>query len=766
MEDWKINKLKSLKDEVNELHPIIRAVLLADKTISLSEYTHGPQEMGADFVVARPDPTLVDENYVALIVKVGDIKQDYTAIKRQIDECAVERHFAGGRKKIYINEIWIVCNGSISNNAERKIHEEYKSRNIKFLDIDKLAKWVEREYPEYWSEVPADLSLYLRNLLVEINKIESYSSIAGQSVTVDLSQDLYEIEPLQSGQKFSRYSHKRRKTINKALEESRFFTIEGGMGSGKSTILRGLAKKFCDPASYHVEKIIPLLVQYSSIVEDAKERTLDLIEKASRGVDHRSAHRYLLLVDGVDEVKSASEGRLVDTVRILFEVVKEREDLTIVLGTRPTWTIEEGQMLLQYLRRYQVLPLSLDQIVKVVQSNCVAFGISERLRQDLGKSALIRALPRTPMSALLLARVLSADANEIPQTLPELYSKYIELALGRWDIKKGLMAEHEYPIIFKSLSRIAKYMLDNELQEMAVSEVIAMLEEHGRTREGLPPAAAIFQRISERSEVVSINKIRQTFSFRHKSLAEYLLAALEKERHGQSAPLTNPFNGYWLGVEYFYLGLIQDAGSRIDKLSRMQLTTEREKILRIFNFPDLMLAAYQTEYSHIEGAVYNLVMELTKYFLEVRDGDSSTQLRQLPEVQFFAALTFSLRQQFGYNYFKKALDHAQIQCQCDASLTDEERAITSFFIDSVRVELGDGDVFKFLAEKDLASLPWVVKIAIKHTASDDNLKVDHVGKIVKRINKTIRGNAGVKQHLSALYEAPMSAINKDRSLVK
>lgn len=63
MEQWKLDKLSALTNETKELHPVLKTLFSKDSTISRFEYTHGTFEMGADFVLARLDPTFCEENY-------------------------------------------------------------------------------------------------------------------------------------------------------------------------------------------------------------------------------------------------------------------------------------------------------------------------------------------------------------------------------------------------------------------------------------------------------------------------------------------------------------------------------------------------------------------------------------------------------------------------------------------------------------------------------------------------------------------------------
>ncbi len=760
MEKWKLDKLKSLTDEVKELHPLLRAVFQNNIHITRFEYTHGTNEMGADFVLARQDPTLGDENYIGVIVKAGNIKQDHSDIKRQIEECSVERFFDGGKKKVYLNETWIICNGDISHGAERKIHEDYRSRNIKFVDLERLAALVDATYPHFWNEIPADLGTYLRSTLVEIVKSESYNTLGPHPLTLDVTQELYEIEPAQPGKKIFKFNKTRKATLSNVIENNNLFIIEGGMGSGKTSLFRKYIKSLCEPEEFQKNQVIPKIVHYSEISEDVALRISTILNDIRAKADNSKERKILLIIDGVDEVRRATDGTLAEDLKAIAAKVQEASDLIVALGSRPVWTIEEGEELLKICPRFRILPMTFDQICKVIQQNCSSLGVGERLRRDLSKSALLRALPRTPMSAILLARVLSANAKEIPQTLPELYSKYVELALGRWDITKGLMTEREYPVVVNVLSRVAKYMLDNELQQMSVDEVMQMLDQYTRTREGLPPPDIIFRRIEQRSEVVIVNRDKHTFAFRHKSLAEFLLALLQKETHGRSAPFTNPFEGYWLGVEYFYLGLIQDAGERIDRLSAIELGSEREKVLRLLNFGNLMMSAYQTEYEHVERAVYRVILEMTRHFLDVRSGRIESTLSVLPELQFFAILSYCLRDSFEYQYFRKALETAQLQCQYDEDLTEEQRTIASFFVDAVRAGLKEKDAFKFLTTKDLGSLPWVVKLGIQHVVQDDELELEHVSKLAKRIRKARKNNPGLHKYIHDLYEGSMKSMGK------
>ena len=100
--------LKDLKDEVNELHPLLDSIFNKMPSIKNVEYTHGVNEMGADFVLTKLSEELGDTEYVGVIAKASKILQNTDEIERQINECSVPRIGTNGRKEINITEIWVV----------------------------------------------------------------------------------------------------------------------------------------------------------------------------------------------------------------------------------------------------------------------------------------------------------------------------------------------------------------------------------------------------------------------------------------------------------------------------------------------------------------------------------------------------------------------------------------------------------------------------------------------------------------------------------
>lgn len=765
MQQWKLDRITQIQDEVRELHPLLRQVFAADQSITSFEYTHGNTEMGADFVLARPDPTLGEEQYVGIIVKCGGIKQNFEDIRRQIDECKVERYFSGGKKKIYLSEIWILTNGSISNGAERKIFEDYKSKNIRFIDGDKLAKLVDKHASHFWNFVPENLAVYLAGTHAELSASETQMSLLPAiSVKQYIEQDLIALERHDLRKVRTRPKSTQRLKLIAAIQKEKVTLIEGRMGSGKSSLFRRTAISLCTVDDFAKHKMIPKIIKLNEVVSTKPSETADAIAKIFDAMnvtakDFNEPVLQILFVDAVDEVACDVDTRL-KLIKSIADIANSREDVRVVFGCREIWGVDEEIDLDRFLARFTLCQLTPNQMVQFLEEVCKSLNLTARFKDELTRSNIFKVLPKTPMSTVLLAKIMNAGLKELPQTLPELYSKYTELALGRWDAAKGLATEKEYPLLENLVHQLAEYMLDNNLDSMNLDEVKQRFSQYLDAREDVPTAEDVISKLSQRTELLAVSKEENVFRFRHKTFLEFFYASQQKEKLGKSAPLNNPFDGYWLGVEYFYLGLIQDAGTRINSISSLVIADERQLFLKIINFGNLLLAAHRTEYTHIEQGLYRLFLEITKHFEAVATGEVKSVFSDAPKLQFLAILSLNLRYVLGFDYFRKALETISIQLEVDGGISENQRILASFFVDSVRAGLKEKDVFKFLIEKSSADLDWVIRLGIQHVAMDEGIKSDALERFNKKLAKMRKGNGGLKVFIHDLYTTSMIDLRK------
>lgn len=145
-----IKSVLGIRKELPELHPLLNELFHKMPGIGQVDNTHGNSEMGADFVFSKRDLLLEIDKYVGVIAKVGDIVQDNTVLERQIGECLLPRFSVGGKRKIILDEIWVIVTGKITHNAREKIYQQHKGSKVDFIEGNMLDKWVKKYIPYYW----------------------------------------------------------------------------------------------------------------------------------------------------------------------------------------------------------------------------------------------------------------------------------------------------------------------------------------------------------------------------------------------------------------------------------------------------------------------------------------------------------------------------------------------------------------------------------------------------------------------------------------
>ncbi|VCX00551.1 hypothetical protein BANRA_01092 [Escherichia coli] len=180
------------------------------------------------------------------------------------------------------------------------------------------------------------------------------------------------------------------------------------------------------------------------------------------------------------------------------------------------------------------------------------------------------------MSAILLARILSDEIKELPSTMTELYSKYSEIVLGRWDTSKGLLSQTEYDVISNILVEIAMFMMDNSLNCISISELQDMFLNYLAKRNLNVDEDKLFKRLIYRSEVTTVNVRTNTFSFLHRSFMEYFYAEGLRKR-GLIDINDNIYDIYWANSYFFYFGLLRDNEYLIDKINELKPSNDKTR---------------------------------------------------------------------------------------------------------------------------------------------------------------------------------------------
>lgn len=746
-------KIKEFKDEVHEFHPLLEVLFRNIPYIINVENTHGNTEFGADFILSKNDEILGNSIYIGLVVKIGSITQKnlFEDIKRQINECSIKRLIEGGKREIVLSEIWVITNDHITQNAKTAIHQDYQDKNITFIENEKISELVEKFLPTYWDDInisEVDLINQINKENAEIDK--SLTLIQVEDKTFYINQEIIESYENQYIQ-----DHKKRKKIDILYEiyNNKFLLLEGGIGSGKSKLLRHLTAELTTSEHYQKYKLIPIIVNYIDFEENYKFNFEELLKAKLENYHHTELidNNFLFLIDGFDEKRNDKENRI-SKLEHIYEDIKKRENWKVLLTSRFLSGIVDENIKITFCKRLELSPLSLNQTITFLEKLCKEINLSTRIIEDLKKSHLMKELPRSPISAILLAELLNENSHDLPSNMTELYSKYLELMLGRWDTEKGINTQKEYQVSERIIRKIALDFIDNNWVSISRESCFKYFHDYISNRSFTFTAEELFKKVLERSNILKSNYIGDTIYFSHRTFAEYYYAK-EKVSDKKLEINKNVYNIYWMNIYFFYVGLLEDCPEVIEEIIKIVPEDEPSKWLRIINLANYFLAGFSTPYDVVEKNLYLPLLEASRLYCDIINGKiEKSPFSFLPEISLLWWIQYMLRESYSYEYFSKALDSIIINIE-NLEISYDEKAYALFFTSLIYTELGNEEALQYFLDKYRNSLPTNLKLGIYYEGNKIKSSTKHFKKQLKVIRKTL--NEIPKNQLDELHQRPL-----------
>jgi len=751
-----IEHLKEIKDEVKELHPILNVLFGKLPGIDRVHYNQGNNELGADFILFKNDLALRRTTCIGVVVKSEKIGQNTAEVERQIKECFVLRKTTDATE-IQIREVWVISSQDISRNAREVLNKLYSDRKIEFIAAQDLAGMIEEYAPDAFTSTSPALQSYAEQLHAVLSAEEQRSLVVP-------GLDAFYVEPNVFRVEFNGYGHtKSLKKVSslddllKTLSSAQLSIIEAGAGGGKSRISRELIRATLALADYSDGKLVPK----NDHVKNCLDRTSESLSEALKDVRARStsdAH-VLFFLDGFDEVDLDEAGRK-GFVEDLVRTAAADDHVSFVLLSRP---FDEASILGARAHAVDIFRIDPLKGGKAIEFLCKVAGqldVKSKLVKDLGNSLLLRTLEGAPIAYILLGRLIAENQQELPSNLTELYQKYIELVLGRWEIAKGLRSQQEYEILVESLIWVSGYMLDNQIAEISRSELETWISEYCRERGIEAKASDLVDKLCERNSILFVRQDISSVGFRHRAFSEFFYA----KGLGRKIDIelsTEIFSPYWLNSYFFLTGLKRDCPELLESLLTIELEEESRNLLRIMNFGHFLLAGYLTPKVVSKRSIIKIANDIASIYVHACDPRSTSALTFLPTLQLLGTLNTVFKSQYGYGFFREALEGAVFEIE--SGPRTESNAFALFFLDSAYKEAGGALRFDDLIERFGDSLPLVVKLAIDHESKQMKCISDRVKRMERNLRRAFAGNKGSREFLRKLYEVPIRKLDKKLS---
>jgi len=568
-----------------EFHGLLKDLLEKIEPENYVEITHGVEEQGNDLVMIRKDPYF-GESIIGIIVESGNVsgqtKGKVDEIKSHIDQSLTSHiKLKGVAKPLFISEIWIVIVGKISGRAHDRLNRELKGKNIRIFDI----KWLVEKFTDFYPEVFFDerIMSFLQTKISELEKRHLFSK-KGKNLTECFVDPL--IAMIDIPGKFD--EKKSLVTIEKQILS---FTqlkdiiaprakviLVGDPGVGKSVALaKFVIDRLRELWSFAVQKKklpdqikIPVLISAKNFLEftNSEELVKDYI---GRGSPIERFRITVLMIDGLDEVLPHQR----NDILLKVEEFSKQLNCAILITTRKIELIKTPPI---GFEKYELLPFKFNQALKLFEkltSNTQILGI---LKDGLGR--IKYQIPMYPLSLLLLIEI-AESYKEIPASITELYDRFVDIALGRYDREKGIEIFFEYIIKKRFLSQLAfKEFFEKKRTEIPEKEFNDFLTSYAHLYGWDEEKLKEFIREIERAGILDF---KETILFRHRSFLEYFGAFYiydnQREFENLEDFLTQIyFEDFWGEVTFFYIGL--------DRRVSLSLLN------RIFDFPKKGLKEY------------------------------------------------------------------------------------------------------------------------------------------------------------------------------
>lgn len=753
------HKLTSITDEVKEFHPLLEKLFHKLPNVTDVEYTHGTDEMGADFVIAKTHETFGHTEYIGVIAKVGKVNQDYSDISRQIEECELSRTFLGGKKKIRITEIWVIITKNITKGAQEKIHEKYKSRKITFIDGSRLGKLVDKYLPNFWTKLPLEIGDYLTKIRLQNNELNSKASLLPI-----LDKDFY-IEP--EIREFDSFGYNKKikllkKKPNKInifdkIEQQKLIFIEGSMGSGKSKLIRQLIDHFSKSEIYLKKKLIPIFTTYKNLI-DKFEGNVDRLIQDSLGeklIAELEKPSCLVLIDAVDEKDLPSDVQ-VQTLTTLINHIMSLENVKVIITSRYLKEFDKTNNLNGNICICEIQPLTINKTIEFFKAVCTKLNITSRILEDLKKSQLYKELHGSPIAVILLAKLLQENTQDLPSNMTELYSKFIELTLGRWDIEKGLQSQKEYQVLDNIMMQIAKYMVTNEMPSISVDEAKQMFKNYLNTRNLDINVEKLFDKMLSRCEIILYNEESYTLSFKHRTFAEFFYAKLLSD--GRRLEINDKaFEPYWMNTFFFYLGILKDCPAILAQIYEIEPDSEPKRWLKFANMGNYFLAAYASTYEVITQGLIKVMLDGAKLYKAIVECKIDSLFSEWPRMHVLFFLQVLSRQGYSYDFLKKAIESAALEID-EKDIEEELKAYSIFFLNVAYIDASSDESLDFLLKERVGRLPLDLTLAIRHESESIKNLSTLMKKQERYFKKIVKGNKSLITQIEKLYEKPVKLL--------
>lgn len=441
----------------------------------------GPDEEGKDCIFVERD-NLGRLHLVAIQTKRGPVNMAGTKPSENLNEILAQLRMAldtwvkwdQERKHDKPLKVFLCTSGKISNSAREHLLSQPDSNRITLFGDDELIEHIDKNLREIWLGVDVNRLPYLQALKKYLNDADDvirlgeitgdpsdHSPIAdGNYVQLKLSRiDSKEVRrteeiQMKSGQVIQ---HKRvgyeASFIDIEIEKlpfqrARLSLVTGEGGSGKTTTLRRIAMSLLERCVSNPDALVPVLMRAKDLAGSADPltdhishvvRSLGKTQSPLTSIDLEKG-RVVILIDAFEEIAEPLREAAIEKVCRFHEIYPE---CAVILTSRDYRSVLELNPLARFTH-YALLPVEISHVNQLVERVASRKKVDCTIVKDtLRKLEDVHGLTLSPMLVTAFVAASDFSRQDVPPNIAEVFSKFTEQMLGRWDEKKGLEQQFE-----------------------------------------------------------------------------------------------------------------------------------------------------------------------------------------------------------------------------------------------------------------------------------------------------------------------------------
>jgi hypothetical protein len=588
----KNKKFSSVKEKITFIHKHCHEtelfeplrLLFKEKGFDDVQITHGNNEFGKDLVFSIVDTAINEKIWYSAVVKNKDAKQNDLVrggeIQQQVELSLKHPYTNSSGKAIQISRVFVIINGSVTPNARQVLSSNYDvflQSSIILWDYQKIISEIENYTKEiFLNELEPAIQIFEKNQIAFLSDISKSNQLLQLnmkdideifvSVQTTNSKHLKKVETYvqfdEDGKSKSRVIEDI-DGLDEVITSDKNFIIHGIPTSGKSLFLKRLGIRLIKAKKNN----LVFYFEFADIVDFKSLKVLDLDEKMIEQYQSRTNNeelnfenydKVILLLDSFDDIKN--EDLKCKILKHIDEYISNNSiaKLQVVLAMRTTEIIDKEKKLSEF-EKTELQPFNISQALKLVEkiipnNKSKSNAFSKAMKDSMLSSSILR----TPLALTLMAilyRDETIDLEELPANITELYNKFTDTYLDRWDNSKGVSQQYKYEQTKNILGFIAMKIHSSEenyIYEDDLKSFLAKLRKEYNYEEIDKPEEFI-QHLKLKSGVLNYDENSHAFTFFNHYFQEYFVSLCIDENNEQQLK-DNFFEEWWENAIVFYCG--------------------------------------------------------------------------------------------------------------------------------------------------------------------------------------------------------------------